>query len=69
MGRLRCSVNPQYNNLIRKHSGVDGLTPAQAAGIEEKRWSLENVIDYTDSHMWVKAERTFEIAFAELKKP
>ena len=53
-------------NLVRRHSGIDGLTPAQAAGVEEKRWSWENVIDYTDEYFRQQENAKFEAAFAAL---
>jgi IS1 family transposase len=37
-------------NLVRKHKGIDGLTPAQAAGVEEKRWTLLDVVEMTDAY-------------------
>lgn len=37
-------------NLVRKHISLDGQTPAQAAGVEEKRWSLEDVVALTEAH-------------------
>lgn len=37
-------------NLVRKHSSLDGQTPAQAAGIEEKRWSLEDVVALNEAY-------------------
>jgi hypothetical protein len=43
-------------NLVRKHSSLDGQTPAQAAGIEDRRWSLEDVVALTESYMKPRLE-------------
>ena len=53
-------------NLVRKHTSLDGQTPAQAAGIEEKRWSYEDVVQLTERHMKAKDDAKFEAAFAAL---
>lgn len=52
-------------NLVRRHSSLDGQTPAQAAGIEDKRWSMEDVVALTARHMQAKEDAKFEAAFAE----
>ena len=36
-------------NFVRKHHTL-GTTPAVAAGLEEKAWSLENVVDMTEAY-------------------
>lgn len=36
-------------NLCRKHSGLDGKTPAQAAEVADKRWTLEDVVAMTEA--------------------
>lgn len=51
-------------NLVRKHLSLDGQTPAQAAGIEEKRWGLEDVVELTARYMKAKEDAAFEKAFA-----
>lgn len=47
-------------NFVRKHHTL-GTTPAVAAGIEEKAWGLERVVDMTADYMAnkkaVEAER------------
>lgn len=43
-------------NLTRRHHSLDGQTPAQAAGIEEKRWTLEDVIALTEAYWQPKYE-------------
>lgn len=42
-------------------------TPAVAAGIEEKPWDLEQVVEMTAEYMRRKEDAVFEAAFAELK--
>jgi hypothetical protein len=39
-------------NLVRKHNGLDGQTPAQAAGVEMDRWALvvERVVTMTEAY-------------------
>lgn len=51
-------------NLVRKHSGLDGQTPAQAAGVEEKRWTMADVVSMTERYMKAKDDAAFEAAFA-----
>jgi hypothetical protein len=38
--------------FVRKHHSL-GVTPAVAAGLEEKPWSLEQVVDMTESY-WLR---------------
>jgi IS1 family transposase len=68
-------------NLVRRHATL-GTTPAVAAGVEEKPWGLEQVVEMTEAY-WqpklaaIKAEKAterrlaedamFEKAFAELQ--
>ena len=54
----KLSVNLYFGvyNLVRKHKGLDGQTPAQAAGIEEKRWTLVDVVEMTDRYWQPKYE-------------
>jgi hypothetical protein len=51
-------------NLVRKHKTL-GTTPAVAAGVEEKRWGLEDVVALTADFMARKEEQAFEAAFEE----
>ena len=37
-------------NFVRKHHSL-GTTPAVAAGLEEKAWGLEHVVDMTADYM------------------
>ena len=43
-------------NFVRRHKGLDGQTPAQAAGIEQDRWSLERVVEMTEAYWQPKYE-------------
>ena len=52
-------------NFVRKHKTL-GTTPAVAAGLEEKRWSLEQVVEMTEEFMRRKEESMFEEAFAKI---
>lgn len=45
-------------NLCRKHISLEGNTPAQAAGIEEKRWTLEDVVALTEAYWKPRNEVT-----------
>jgi len=42
-------------NFVRQHHTL-GTTPAVAAGLEEKPWSLEKVVDMTADYMRRKEE-------------
>lgn len=48
MHRLGTALHIGLYNLVRRHFSLDGQTPAQAAGIEEKRWGLEDVVALMD---------------------
>lgn len=50
-------------NLVRRHKGIDGQTPAQVAGIEEKRWTLLDVVEMTDAYFKAKEDAAFLAAF------
>lgn len=52
-------------NFVRKHTTL-GTTPAVAAGIEEKPWILERVVEMTADYMRRKEDAIFEDAFAEI---
>ena len=63
----KAAVNLHFGlyNLCRKHTTL-GTTPAVAAGIEEKRWGLEDVIALTERHVRAKEDAKFEAAFAAI---
>jgi IS1 family transposase len=50
-------------NFVRKHSTLK-TTPAVAAGVEEKPWTLEHVVEMTAKYMRRKEDAEFEQAFA-----
>jgi hypothetical protein len=56
-------------NFVRKHSTL-GTTPAVAAGVEEKWWSLDRVVEMTEAY-WqprlaeIKAEKAAARPIAE----
>jgi len=50
-------------NFVRKHSTLK-TTPAVAAGVEEKPWTLEQVVEMTAAYMRRKEDAEFEKAFA-----
>jgi IS1 family transposase len=50
-------------NFVRKHHTLK-TTPAVAAGIEEKPWDLERVVEMTADYMRRKEDAEFEKAFA-----
>src|SRR5438552_5307081 len=55
-------------NFVRRHHTL-GTTPAVAAGLEDKRWGLERVVEMTEEYLRRKEEAKFEAAFAALEKP
>ena len=61
------AVNMHFGiyNLVRKHSGIDGQTPAQCAGIEDRKWTYEDVVDETDRYYEAQDVAQFEAAFAK----
>ena len=63
MHKLAAALQIGLYNLVRKHTSLDGQTPAQAAGIEAQRWTLEDVVDLTEQHMRAKEDAKFEAAF------
>ena len=54
-------------NFVRKHATL-GTTPAVAAGIEEKPWGLERVVQITEEHLRRKEDAKLEIGFDRLAK-
>lgn len=70
MHKLATALQIGLYNLVRKHSSLDGQTPAQAAGVEEKRWMLEDVVAMTEAY-WApkleaqKADKAFAKRLAE----
>src|SRR5437879_13326329 len=50
MHKLAVALHSGVYNFVRKHH-VLGTTPAVAAGLEEKPWSLEQVVEMTADYM------------------
>ncbi len=50
MHKLAVSLHFGIYNLVRKHTTLGGKTPAQAAGIEADRWTLERVVEMTEAY-------------------
>lgn len=65
MHKHAVNVHFAVYNLVRRHSGIDGLTPAQSAAVEEKRWTWEDLIVETDRYFKDKQEAQFAAAFEE----
>lgn len=55
-------------NFVRRHKTL-GTTPAVAAGVEEKPWGLERVVEMTEAYLRGKEDAKFEAAFAQFEKP
>jgi hypothetical protein len=79
--KLAVALHFGVYNFVRKHATL-GTTPAVAAGIEEKRWSLERVFEMTEAYWQPKIAKAkaakefrrriaedavFEKAFAEME--
>ena len=67
MHKLSVALYFGVYNLVRKHKGIDGHTPAQAAGIEEKRWTLLDVVEMSDRY-WQPKHEAQKQAKAESKR-
>jgi adenylosuccinate synthase len=52
-------------NFVRRHDTLK-TTPAVAAGVELKRWSLEDVVGMTAAYLRRKEDAKFEAAFSRL---
>lgn len=50
-------------NFCRKH-GTIKTTPAIAAGVADRQWTLEDVVEMIDAHVAAKINAQFEAAFA-----
>ena len=55
-------------NFVRRHE-TRKTTPAVAAGVELKQWSLEDVAETKEAYLRRKEEAKFEDAFGKLEKP
>jgi IS1 family transposase len=65
----KCAVNLFFGvyNFVRHHETLK-TTPAVAAGLELKRWSLEDVVEMTADYMRRKEDAQFEAGFAKFEK-
>ena len=43
-----------FYNFVKQHKSLKGLSPAMAAGVADKLWSVEDIVALVDEH----AERT-----------
>jgi IS1 family transposase len=66
MHKLAVSMIFGIYNLVRKHTTL-GTTPAVAAGIEEKRWTLEQVVEMTEAY-WAPKRANEQAAKAAAKR-
>ncbi|MGA3172572.1 MAG: hypothetical protein ABSE62_16340 [Chthoniobacteraceae bacterium] len=57
-----------HYNFCRKHSTIK-TTPAQAAGVADRQWTLANVVEMIDAYFVAKLDAEFEAAFAALELP
>ncbi len=65
MHKLSVSLYFGIYNLVRKHKGIDGQTPAMAAGVEDKRWTLADVVEMTERYWKAKDDAAFLAAFEQ----
>lgn len=63
MHKAAVSMHLGVYNLCRKHTTL-GTTPAVAAGVEEKPWTIEMVVDLTEAYVRRMEDAKFEAAFA-----
>ena len=61
--KLAVALHFGVYNFVRKHATLK-TTPAVAAGLEEKPWDLERVVEMTEEYMRRKEDAEFERAFA-----
>jgi len=57
MHKLGVALHFGVYNFVRKHHTL-GTTPAVAAGLEEKVWSLERVVEMTEAY-WLRKRFPF----------
>jgi hypothetical protein len=50
MHKLAVALHFGVHNFVRNHHSL-GTSPAVAAGLEEKPWSLEQVVEMTADYM------------------
>ena len=37
-----------YYNFCRQHKSLDGISPAMAAGVTERLWDIEDIVQLVD---------------------
>jgi IS1 family transposase len=62
--RMAVALHFGIYNFVRRHETL-ATTPAVAAGLEEKPWSLEKVVEMTADYMRRKEDAQFEIEFSK----
>ena len=55
MHKLSVAIHFGVYNFVRRRHTI-GTTPAVAAGLEEKPWSLEQVVEMTEAYWLTKRE-------------
>ncbi len=50
MHKLAVALHFGFYNLVRKHTTLGGKTPAMAAGLEAKPWTLTDVVNHTEAY-------------------
>jgi hypothetical protein len=67
LGNAKAAVALYFGvyNFVRRHDTLK-TTPAVAAGVELKRWSLEDVVEMTAAYLRRKEDAKFEAAFSRL---
>jgi IS1 family transposase len=62
--RMAVALHFGIYNFVRRHETL-GTTPAVAAGLEEKPWSLEKVVEMAADYLRRKDDAQFEMAFTQ----
>lgn len=68
MHKLATAMHIGVYNLCRKHSGINGLTPAMAAQITGHRWTIEEVVALTDRFLRDREDAKFARAWEAIHK-
>lgn len=63
---LTASIHIFAYNLVRKHETIK-KTPAEALGVVDRRWTLEDVVAMTEKYLKAKEDAAFEMAFGASK--
>ena len=66
--RHQLAITFMHYNFCRKHMTLK-QTPAQAAGVADRQWTLADVIEMVDAHFERKLVTEFERAFDEKYTP